>query len=271
MSNNLSLSQVAAAQNQKEVTINDQAGQLDAALTAVLTVTVDDSNAATLSAEHFRRAFFFVITEDTTPPDGAITITVPAVVRGLFKVINHTAQAVSVEVAGQSETAPSIAPGEAAILSCDGADVRSAAGGALADLDDLSIAAPSQGQMLRFDGAVWVNEATPYDLMTFLPGTFDDGALMLRLVFNRSVAFSADLAGSAGYAGVNAASTTVLDLQKNGAPIGTITFTNAGASATFALSGGASFVAGDRLELINANPADATLADLSLALKGIRS
>ena len=32
MSNNLSLSQVAAAQNQKEVTINDQAGQLDAAL-----------------------------------------------------------------------------------------------------------------------------------------------------------------------------------------------------------------------------------------------
>ena len=32
MSNNLNLSQVAAAQNQKEVTINDQAGQLDAAL-----------------------------------------------------------------------------------------------------------------------------------------------------------------------------------------------------------------------------------------------
>ena len=33
MSNNLALSQVAAAQNQKEVTINDQAGQLDAGLT----------------------------------------------------------------------------------------------------------------------------------------------------------------------------------------------------------------------------------------------
>src|SRR5919106_5451868 len=103
------------------------------------------------------------------------------------------------------------------------------------------------------------------------PGTFDDGELMLRLVFNRSVAFPADLAGSAGCAGVNATSTAVLDLQKNGSAIGTITFTNAGASATFALSGGASFVAGDRLELINANPADATLADLSLALKGIRS
>jgi hypothetical protein len=33
MSNNLEFSQVAAAQNQKEVTINDQAGQLDAGLT----------------------------------------------------------------------------------------------------------------------------------------------------------------------------------------------------------------------------------------------
>ena len=33
MSNNLNLSQVAAAQNNKEVTINDQAGQLDAGLT----------------------------------------------------------------------------------------------------------------------------------------------------------------------------------------------------------------------------------------------
>jgi hypothetical protein len=92
---------------------------------------------------------------------------------------------------------------------------------------------------------------------------------MLRLVFNRSVAFPADLAGSAGCAGVNATSTAVLDLQKNGSAIGTITFTNAG--ATFALSGGAAFAAGDRLEIINENPADATLADISLALKGIRS
>jgi hypothetical protein len=68
---------------------------------------------------------------------------------------------VSVEVSGQSETAPSTAPGEAAILSCDGSDVRSVAGGALADLDDVAITGPSQGQMLRFDGAVWTNEATP--------------------------------------------------------------------------------------------------------------
>ena len=56
MSNNLSLSQVAAAQSQKEVTINDQAGQLDAALTEMLTVEVDDSNAYVLTDSELHRA-----------------------------------------------------------------------------------------------------------------------------------------------------------------------------------------------------------------------
>jgi hypothetical protein len=38
MSNNLGLSQIAATQSNKHVTANDQAGQLDAALTEVLSV-----------------------------------------------------------------------------------------------------------------------------------------------------------------------------------------------------------------------------------------
>ena len=42
MSNNLALAQVAAAQNQKEVTINDQAGQLDAGLTDKVDVALKD-------------------------------------------------------------------------------------------------------------------------------------------------------------------------------------------------------------------------------------
>ena len=55
MSNNLDLSQVAAAQNRKEVTINDQAGEIDAALTDDLEVLVDDTNAVTLTAAQFAR------------------------------------------------------------------------------------------------------------------------------------------------------------------------------------------------------------------------
>ena len=124
MSNSLDLSQVAAAQNQKEVTINDQAGQLDAAMTETLAVAVDDTNAATLTPAQFRRHLFFDIDPDTTPPDGTVTLTVPAIKRGLFEVHNNTSQAVTVTVAGQPLTAPEIAAGGAALLSCDGVNVR---------------------------------------------------------------------------------------------------------------------------------------------------
>ena len=277
MSNNLSLAQVAAAQNQKEVTINDQAGQLDAALTEDLVVLVDDGNAVTLTAEQFRRAFFFVITPDETPPDNAVTITVPAVPRGLFKVRNLTAQTVTVTVSGQSEEAPVIAAGEGALLSCDGSDVLpegSGGGGgieALGDIGDVDASGVQQGDMLRRNGSnQWATEATPFVLSMFIPATHGSGALMAQIVFDRDVAFDADLPNSQGYAQVTATGSTVLDIQKNGANVGTITFTDAGNTASFALSGGASFAAGDRLALVNADPADATLADLSLTLRGRR-
>ena len=45
MSNNLELAQVAAAQNKKEVTINDQAGQLDAGLTDKVDVALTGTTA----------------------------------------------------------------------------------------------------------------------------------------------------------------------------------------------------------------------------------
>jgi hypothetical protein len=93
---------------------------------------------------------------------------------------------------------------------------------------------------------------------------------MAQLVLDRDVAFAENFSGSEGYSQVTATDETVLDLQKNGANIGTITFTDSGNTATFALSGGASFAAGDRLAIINENPADATLADLSVTLQGRR-
>ena len=145
MSNNLNLSQVAAAQNQKEVTINDQAGQLDAALTEVLTIEVDDSNAYVLTDSEFRRHFFIVVTEGSPAPTAAIAIQVPAIRRGLFKLLNLTGQTVAIEVSGQSEPAPQIPAGENRMLSCDGSDVRAAGIGA-PDLGGASI-----GELLDVD------------------------------------------------------------------------------------------------------------------------
>ena len=72
---------------------------------------------------------------------------------------------------------------------------------------------------------------------------------------------------------MSATATTVLDVHKNGSPIGTITFGTGAAVGTFATAGGSAeiFAAGDRLSIINENPADATLADLSITFLGKRT
>jgi hypothetical protein len=93
---------------------------------------------------------------------------------------------------------------------------------------------------------------------------------MAQLVLDRDVAFAENFSGSEGYSQVTATGSTELEIQKNGTGVGTITFSDSGNTATFALSGGATFAAGDRLAIVNENPADAMLADLSITLQGRR-
>jgi hypothetical protein len=133
VSNNLGLSQVTAAQNNKEVTINDQAGELDAAITVAVDIAVDNTNAITLTTAQFTDNNMFHIVNDSPAPTAAITVTVPAVSRGVFAVINETSYEVTVQVSGQTETAPTVATGvteAASLITCDGTDCRSAGGGA---------------------------------------------------------------------------------------------------------------------------------------------
>jgi hypothetical protein len=106
MSNNLALSQIAPNQLNKHITANDQVGELDAAITESMAVPVDDTNAVTLTATAFRRHFLFDAENDTTPPDDAITLTVPALKRGVFAVRNATAHPVTVTISGQSADPP---------------------------------------------------------------------------------------------------------------------------------------------------------------------
>lgn len=124
MSNNLDLDQVAAGQNQKEVTINDSNGQLDAAVTDTQTLLIDNTNALTLTNDQFRRFQFTSLGPDTPAPTAAITVTVPAIKRGTFTIINDTGFTVTVTITGQSETAPTVINGARALLSCDGTNVR---------------------------------------------------------------------------------------------------------------------------------------------------
>ena len=55
---------------------------------------------------------------------------------------------------------------------------------------------------------------------------------------------------------------------KNGSSIGTASFAAGSATATFTLASATSLAEGDRLELIAPTPQDATLADLTILLKG---
>jgi hypothetical protein len=91
MSNNLALSQIAPNQLNKHITANDQVGELDAAITEAMAVPVDDTNAVTLTAQEFRRHFLFEVEDATTPPYDTITLIVPALKRGVFRVRNTTA------------------------------------------------------------------------------------------------------------------------------------------------------------------------------------
>jgi hypothetical protein len=64
-----------------------------------------------------------------------------------------------------------------------------------------------------------------------------NGALLAQVVLTRGVSFADDFAGAWAYAGVSATTATVLDVHRNGAPIGTITF-GTGASAGHLCHGG---------------------------------
>jgi hypothetical protein len=164
--------------------------------------------------------------------------------------------------------------GAVLILYCDGTNVIQLAGlvATIDDIGDVVIIAAASGQMLRFNGSSWVNEDSPYDVGMFIPGTHSNGALLAQVVLTRAVSFADDFAG-ARLCRVTATAGIVLDVHRNGSPIGTITFGTGASAGTFATAGGGAeiFAAGDRLAIINDNPADATLADLSITFLGKRT
>lgn len=90
-------------------------------------------------------------------------------------------------------------------------------------------------------------------------------------VFTNSVNFPAGLTGSQGFATDAATADAEFNIKKNGSSIGTVTFVAASNEATFTLSGGAVFVAGDVLTLVAPDPQDATLWQVSITLAGTRT
>ena len=70
--------------------------------------------------------------------------------------------------------------------------------------------------------------------------------------------------------GIAAAGETTLDVEKNGSNVGTVSFVAASSTPVFPLASPTSFAAGNRLGIVNEDPADATLAGVSLTFAGTR-
>jgi hypothetical protein len=132
MSNNLALAQVAAAQNQKEVTINDQAGQLDAGLTDKVEVALTGT-ASPLALSDAQALRCMVLKLTGTHPGGAYEVHCPTN-KKIYVAWNSTADNVTFKtVAG---TGIVVNAGAVLILYCDGTNVIQLAG-LVATIDDI--------------------------------------------------------------------------------------------------------------------------------------
>jgi hypothetical protein len=133
----------------------------------------------------------------------------------------------------------------------------------------------NSGQFLKSLGSaapVWGDP--PYDLPLSFLGTPTAGQLMGKLIMVRDVALSANFSGAAGHVGTNPAATFAIDVQDNGASIGTISISTGGVFTFTTTSGTAKTVSsGHRLEFYAPanSPADASIANISATLKGTAS
>jgi hypothetical protein len=243
MSSNLSLSTMLENQSGKEVTFNTAVGDLDAALTEQLSVSVSTGN-VTLTDTQFRRNAAFLITNATT---SGRTVTVPAIKR-IFVVKSDSGNTQTVSII-RGTTTYTLGAGKNATFQTDGT---------------------TNGLVMLAGDASGGTVTKPFDLGTFCAGVPDASEKLLRYVFTRAVSFPASLTGSQVKAGVAATAQADFALAKNGSGIGTIRFAASGATATFVSVSAVSFAAGDILEITAPGTADATLADISFTLAGER-
>lgn len=131
------------------------------------------------------------------------------------------------------------------------------------------------GQFLKsMGGAAPVWGDPPYDIPLSFSGAPTAGQLIGKIMVTRDVAFPANFSGSAGHIGTNPTSTYAIDVQDNGASIGTISISTGGVFTFTTVSGTAKTVSsGHRIEFYAPanSPADATAANIAATLKGSAS
>lgn len=244
----LAIPEVAQAQNNKYLTINDQAkfsGQ--AANRALGSATTGDW---TLTEAQFTRYFTF-------KPSGRsadFNVIIPDAVNvtnaeRFFAVWNADTTYTATVKAVSAGTTVLVPPGNIVLMYRNGVNVTA-----------FTIPGLPSGTSLA------------YDVGFFVPGQPASGAFVLIYDAVRPYVLPGDFAGSKCRVGTNPTSTAVFTVQKNESNVGTISINTSGV-ATFSSTSSlpVSFAAGDHLEIIAPSPQDATLADVNVSFKGTRT
>jgi hypothetical protein len=234
---NLAVTHVAAAQNQKEVTINDAIDALDRALTDTLALDLS-TGALTLTAAQLRSAMVL-------RPEGALsapaTITLPQL-RRVFVALNTDAVHGLTLQRGTSSVL--LVPGESAVLICDGSA----------------------------NGLIRVGSGAPvYDFGMVANDTPAAGAVLGKVVMTRALVIPALLAGSLAHADTPPDDPYEITLTRNGTAVGSVTI-NPDASVDLSTAGSApvTITPGDIIRFLAPAVADASIAGLSLTIAARR-
>lgn len=114
-----------------------------------------------------------------------------------------------------------------------------------------------------------VNEhGSAYDIASFFAGVPNNSDVLNLFVAPRPIVLPVNLTNSQLYAVTAATAQTVIDIQVNEVSKGSITVAASGNSGTFTFASAVSLATGDRVKLVGPATADATLADISITLKG---
>lgn len=109
----------------------------------------------------------------------------------------------------------------------------------------------------------------PYDIYTNVPG-IPAGSSIIRFQADRAFKINSGMSGGQCSAGTAATASTTVTFKKNGSSIGTFVWAASATTCTITFSSTVSFAAGDVFEFDFPSTADATLADVSITVPGIR-
>lgn len=126
------------------------------------------------------------------------------------------------------------------------------------------------GVSIAADGTLSVTNSStqPYDICAFVSGTLTASQVMLYTSVGRAFTIPAGATNSQCKALTAATATSVLQINRNGSSVGTITFVAPGTTGIFSFTNAVSFSVGDVLTVTAPSTPDTTLASVGITLIG---